>query len=377
MEPGSKGEWDQEFISPGSIVYIDNIYHMWYNGGIFTGTVRIGHATSQDGVIWSKDQNNPVLDVGSKGEWDENSLLGGYVVFIDNIFHMWYTGHSGTDFGSNYRIGHATSTDGVTWEKDANNPVMDLGPEGSWDDVFIAGGHVFHDGNIFHIYYSGQNSGQENVRCGHATSPDGITWTKDDHNPILSYKAGSWDYPRVDLPSVIFDGNKYHMWYNGGHHFSDWHIGYASSSDGSHWTKYSSNPVLSGTPGSWDATSVGFCSVVDSAGVKYKMWYSGCNSGQTGSIGYTEMDASSFGIEDFSDNGLSVYPNPVNEQLTINSEVFGQFHYKITSMNGKQLYNGYFKGNALSIDLSSLQSGIYLITIRSEEFLATRKIVKL
>lgn len=376
LEPGEEGAWDQVFISPGSILYIDSIYHMWYSGGIFTGTLRIGHATSEDGIAWSKDQNNPVLDVGSEGEWDENSIIGGYVVIVDTIFHMWYTGHSGSDFGSNYRIGHATSVDGVTWEKDATNPVLDLGPDGSWDDVFIAGGHVFHDGTRFHIYYSGFNGGPENVRCGHATSPNGIAWTKDDQNPVLSYETGSWDYPRVDLPSVIFDGKAYHMWYNGGHHFSDWHIGYAKSLDGSQWTKHSANPVLNGTPDSWDAASVGFCSVIDSAGVKYKMWYSGCNSGQNGCIGYAEMDASSLGIDDHRHDGISVYPNPVKEHLILHSDLVDRFHYEITSVNGQKVCNGYVQGNIQRIDLSSIPDGVYFITIKSEESIKIEKIIK-
>ena len=32
------------------------------------------------------------------------------------------------------RIGHATSPDGITWTKDTNNPVLDVGPDGNWDD---------------------------------------------------------------------------------------------------------------------------------------------------------------------------------------------------------------------------------------------------
>ena len=40
-----------------------------------------------------------------------------------------------------YRIGHATSPDGINWTKDANNPVLDLGPTGYWDNGLVIGIH--------------------------------------------------------------------------------------------------------------------------------------------------------------------------------------------------------------------------------------------
>jgi len=295
LVPGSPGEWDQECITPGSVIFHDGLYHMWYAGGIFTDTMRIGHATSQDGITWDKDPANPVLDVGATGTWDENSLVGGYVIRMGSMFHMWYTGHGGQDFNTNYRIGHATSTDGTHWEKDPGNPVINPGQSGSWDDAWISGGHVVFDGSEYHIYYSGFGTGVEHVSCGHATSPDALTWTKDGLNPVLTGQPGSWDFHRVDLPSVVIAGNTFHMWYMAGHWF-DWKIGYASSEDGSSWTRYGLKPVFTwGSPGSWDANSVGFCSVMDSSGVKYKMWYSGSNTEETGSIGYAESLTSNSG----------------------------------------------------------------------------------
>lgn len=377
MEPGSPGEWDQEFIAPGSVIYYDGMYHMWYTGGIYTDTLRIGHATSPDGITWSKNPNNPILDVGPEGAWDENSLMGGYVLIIDAIFHMWYTGHSGTDFTRNYRIGHATSHDGVTWEKDANNPVLDMGLKFSWDDTWISGGHVLYDGSEYHIWYSGFGSGIANTSSGHATSPDAVTWTKDAQNPVLTSVLGSWGYPRTDLPSVVFDGTTYHGWYFAGHIFAS-QIGYATSDDGSNWTKYDDNPVvIEGSTGTWDAKSVGFCSVVDSAGIKYKMWYSGSNTDETGSIGYAESDSSAIDFVEYVFSGLSLYPNPTYEVLTIETTKSGHHTTEITSLNGQLLYSSNNVRRSYQIDLSFLQKGLYFITIRSRDYVRTEKIIKL
>ena len=132
MLPGASGEWDHDFIAPGSVIYYDGAYHMWYAGGDFVGTVRIGHATSPDGIKWTKNPNNPVMDPGPEGAWDENTLFGCKVLLVDTIFHMWYTGNGGPVLKyENYRIGHATSPDGITWTKDPHNPLLNMGPAGS------------------------------------------------------------------------------------------------------------------------------------------------------------------------------------------------------------------------------------------------------
>ena len=134
------------------------------------------------------------------------------------------------------------------------------------------------------IYGSSWNQ----IRIGHATSTDGLIWTKDPANPVLVADAGTWDNPRVDFPTVIFDGSTYHMWYSGGSMYS-WKIGYATSTDGSNWTKDPSNPVLTtGKAGTWDSKSVATMSVIDNSG-KYKMWYFGSEQANYASIGYAEM----------------------------------------------------------------------------------------
>jgi predicted GH43/DUF377 family glycosyl hydrolase len=290
MVPGFSGEWDAEYVYPGSVIYNDTTYHIWYTGGIDNDTSRIGHATSPDGVTWTKDPNNPVLDVGPNGTWDESSMFGGGALVIDSIFHLWYTGHTGLVNNANFLIGHATSTDGVTWTKDTNNPVLDVGPDGEWDDTWISAGSVVYDGSEYHMWYSAWNGGSESVRIGHATSSDAVTWTKDANNPVLTYEAAKWDYPRVDFPAVVFDGTSYHMWYSGGE-YTAWQIGYATSEDGSTWAKHDNNPVLlHGPSGSWDEDMVASCVVMDSSGVKYKMWYFGNKTNATGGVGYAESD---------------------------------------------------------------------------------------
>jgi len=73
------------------------------------------------------------------------------------------------------------------------------------------------------MWYGGYNG--TNYQIGYATSSDGISWTKYGANPVLRLSSSGWDNAYVRDPSVIkeTDGT-YKMWYNGynGHILSNW-----------------------------------------------------------------------------------------------------------------------------------------------------------
>ncbi len=378
MEPGSAVDWDKELIGMGSVILYKNHYHMWYSGGRLREIFRIGRATSDDGITWTKDINNPVLDKGPAGSWDEKMVHLPCVIVIDDTFHMWYTGYNGNNWNYGFQIGHATSPDGITWTKDPKNPVLPKGSDGTWDNSWVATLSVLFDGTKYHMWYSGCDT-LVGVKMGHATSPDGLTWTKDPSNPVFeTLNPLDWDFPRKDFLSVVFDDTIYQMWYSGGNLFK-YKIGYATSEDGSTWTKYPSNPVLNtGQSGDWDSRSVATLSVMDSSGVKYKMWYCGSNAESTGSIGYAESTCCSWtNIHDHIMTGLSIYPNPTEEILTIETNRSELYTIDLTTLSGQLLYSNKMEGPTIKINLSSLQNGLYFITIRSRDYVRTEKIIKM
>jgi hypothetical protein len=125
---------------------------------------------------------------------------------------MWY---SAPDSNVIRRIGYATSSDRVTWTKYAGNPVLDVGASGEWDDEGVINPMVVLEGNTYYLWYSGWDS--TSTRIGYATSSDGIIWTKFSGNPVLDIgSTGSWDQAAVLGASVIFDGVTYHMCFEGG-----------------------------------------------------------------------------------------------------------------------------------------------------------------
>jgi hypothetical protein len=84
---------------------------MWYSGSGINYRFRIGYATSSNGINWTKDTLNPVLDYGPPGSWDFMQVWCGSVLFdnSDYTYKMWYTGGSWFEG----QIGYATCKDSI------------------------------------------------------------------------------------------------------------------------------------------------------------------------------------------------------------------------------------------------------------------------
>jgi signal transduction histidine kinase/DNA-binding response OmpR family regulator/predicted GH43/DUF377 family glycosyl hydrolase len=222
-------------------------------------------------TLWFKYSANPVLDVGPVGSWDESVVEGARVIRVRDTLKMWYEGYSPGNFG---RIGYAWSTDGgYTWKKHRSNPVMV--PTQKWENGWCFSPYVIFTGSRYKMWYTG-NDGDGHI--GYATSRDGIGWTKHGGNPVLYHGPSRWDAPRIEGPSVLGPDSLggFRMWYTG---WSEgWvgsQIGYATATDETTWTKQDQlNPVLAPGSGSWDARYVRFARVIYDGHV-YESWFNG------------------------------------------------------------------------------------------------------
>lgn len=74
---------------------------------------------------------------------------------------------------------------------------------------------------------------------------------------------------------------------------------------------------------------------------------------------------------------IFVYPNPVHEILTIEVPDIGNHYCRIFSVDGKLEHVESFNELSRQINISKLKSGIYYISIYSDKFVDTKKIIKL
>lgn len=219
IDVGPAGAWDSGAVSLPHVIFDGSVYKMWFVGQADgTGgdkSTQIGYATSTDGKTWTKLANNPVLPVGLSGSWDSKNISAPYVIFDNGLYKMWYSG-GGDPATSPPAIGYATSTNGINWTKHAQNPVLTVSSSGSWDSLYIAGASVLAEGTTYKMWYSGSDSEEPflKLQIGYATSTDGVRWVKHTGNPVLVTTATT-AWDSVFFPRVVHNGRFYDMWYSG------------------------------------------------------------------------------------------------------------------------------------------------------------------
>jgi len=88
---------------------------------------------------------------------------------------------------------------------------------------------------------------------------------------------------------------------------------------------------------------------------------------------------STAGIEEFKQQGFSVLPNPVSQNLSLNFETFlDKTTIQIYNILGKQVYNRTLSSvkKSSSIDVSQFAKGVYLVRVISDKVAHTRRFIK-
>ncbi len=157
-------------VGDGFVKIIGGVFHMWYIFG--TGwkkfsigaapdrTYKIGHATSRDGIHWIKEEARQILT--DRLGVDESQALPS-VIAIDGRYHMFFCYRQSSDFRQNkdrgYRIGHAYSDDLANWTRDDEHPLLDVTP-GDWDADMLCYPHVFECDDKVYLLYNGNEFGR-------------------------------------------------------------------------------------------------------------------------------------------------------------------------------------------------------------------------
>jgi len=212
----SPAGWDSAYIAAnGSAIRVENSVYYYYQGlNKDTKKTRIGLAVSADGYSFAKE-NQPVLTAGGLEAWDASTVGDPYVLLHNGCFYMYYLG---VDFNKNQRIGIAMSRDGKTWTKHSENPILDLGVTGSFDEKALGEPCVFYRYPFFYMLYTG--TAADNTRdIGCAYSIDGINWKKLNSDGIFAGRdPDAWDGAVICDPAVLTapEGDRVTVWYGGG-----------------------------------------------------------------------------------------------------------------------------------------------------------------
>jgi predicted GH43/DUF377 family glycosyl hydrolase len=167
---------------------------MWYGGQGGDGHDRIFVATSADGAAWRKWPSDsapqPALDRGSSNHVNDPSVV--------NVGGAWMMYFTDAAVGEDDRIWLATSTKLTGFSK--VQLVLDKGAAGSWESVKVGRPSVLYEGGVFKMWYDGQDGSSRHI--GYATSADGKSWTRHAQNPVFK-NAGAVDVKRVGGSYVL------------------------------------------------------------------------------------------------------------------------------------------------------------------------------
>ncbi|MEO2021195.1 MAG: SUMF1/EgtB/PvdO family nonheme iron enzyme, partial [Pirellulaceae bacterium] len=242
LDVGKQGTWDESNCGCFSVEQVNGRLHLYYMGSSNKTPWRIGLATSRNGLDWQRHQSNPVLPPGEAGSWDDRAVSMPYVVNDGNSLCMIYSG-SGKGGG----FGLARSADGVNWTRHGKQPLL-RGLGGSMDPC------LRKFGDQYTLWYCGQQG--KSYRIFRATSHDGIQWTKHPQPVLPLGKTGVFDESSHAGPVVLKVDNIYYLFFLGGSS-RGWKAGLATSPDGIQWTKSTANPILDvGGKDDWDGGSI-------------------------------------------------------------------------------------------------------------------------
>jgi hypothetical protein len=283
---------------------------------------------------WVRDLDEPTLALGEPGAFDDTHLFAPIVVRDDGRFRLWYCGSTGLAHDVApirvpdrrlFKIGLATSEDGLRFEKYAGNPILQMdSPARSILTPTIlrdADGMPIREAGKLRMWFT---AGDLSVGAGgyvlqEASSADGIAWSQPSEPQLEKAYA----------PSVVKTDDGYHVWYTDVTSFP-WGIRHAQSRDGKSWS-VTATPVLTLSQ-PWEQRILVYPCVLAIDG-RYLMWY--------GSYLSDDRQKTAIGFA-VSEDGITWQKHPGNPVLRPRDDRPWESHY-VTSQSVVRLPDGRFR----------------------------------
>ena len=275
LKVGKKGTWNDQTLGCFSVLYDNGTFYLYSGGARYGQKKRIGMATSNDGVHWKYYEKNPLF---------EGSMP--YAIKVGDTFRLYYPGGQAGLRGLQMR----TLNDGFKWSEPRRVFRACMDP----CVVQVAE-------NRFHLYFCSGGRKKKNgkqvweFKNYLVTSDDGIHWKGKPRQILPLGSEGSWDSQSHAGPVVLKLPDGFHLWYLGSGPYrgkAAWRVGHAPSHDGIHWTKSGSEPVRDvGKPGDWDGGTLMSFDIIYLNG-KLHFWFAaaptehGDETKMTNQIGY-------------------------------------------------------------------------------------------
>lgn len=159
-----------------TVVIIADRFHMWYSSGIKwlmhedrpESVYVLMHATSSDGIHWQREEV-PCVAVNDPEECQTNPS----VLELNGVYHLWFCHRQGRNFrnrAGGYRIGYATSADLMRWDRQDSASPLEPSTTG-WDSEMVCYPYVFPYGDELWMLYSGNHFGRDGFGLATCSKP--------------------------------------------------------------------------------------------------------------------------------------------------------------------------------------------------------------
>ncbi len=257
----------------------------------FNHDIKIYRFVSADLVNWTVNPTTPVLEK-TAAAFDSRSTETPAVVFFQGQYHMFWTGYTDeTDTGT-WKIGHAISSDGINFAKDVSHLVEPSDPGGApnldFDQYLVAEPAPVVFDNQIYLYFAaaGANIGVGTVLhvVGLITSSDGLVWSA----PQSVLEPDQTTYPRnapdyfkgYSTPHAVVLDNQVHLFFDvvrtdaAGTLFNQEKLHHAVSSSGiTAWTQDATH-IIDKSDAGWTSVEVRSPAIY-LEGTSLTMWYAG------------------------------------------------------------------------------------------------------
>ena len=284
----------RSFAKDPAVIRHGNRYLLYYSmcpvgDGRAGDGYGIGIAESTDLDTWTK-----IGEISPEQECEQNGICAPGAIVLDNPVHLFYQTYGNRE---NDAICHATSADGITFNRNLTNPIVK--PTGDWNcGRAIDADVIDRDGELL-LYWATRDPAYRLQLIGVSSAPLDSAFARDDwtqrcDGPILSPEL-DWEQECIEASAVCKWDGRLWQFYAGAYNNCPQQIGCAVSDDGLSWKRISDQPLLpNGKPGTWNSSESGHPYVfVDDDGSTHLFYQGNNDNGKTWTLSRATVDWSS------------------------------------------------------------------------------------
>lgn len=217
LSPGQLGTFDDNGVTPSSLIEVDNRTYLYYVGWNPGSTVRVhlfGGLAVRHGDTFQRMSQAPVIE---RNAIDPFLNTAPHVMETGDHLRMYYVAGVGWDHRDlpRYHIKYAQSSDGVSWERRRDWVAIDFQDE---SETALARPFVLRQGDLYRMWFSTKRGA---YHIGYAESEDGLVWHRDDEHAGLGPSDAGWDSQMVEYGVVVEYEDELFMFYNGNDYGQD------------------------------------------------------------------------------------------------------------------------------------------------------------